>query len=323
MRTTPVPKHRPCLRIVVIVATLVFLFGHASFVGLIGICSGQDQGAEKKKKPNVNFRDPAREYQTIKRSKWSFEVEKQLLDEAPAIANKALKRLQENLDEAFRTLPKSAQPILLELKWFVLYGPKSRGGGYDNGLEYCANNAPKYRDYLDERWSRCIVVHCAENYTEISNLWALKSLLHELGHAHHKENWAEGQEDITTAWKNAIDKRLYVKDDKGKVIPKAYALTNQLEYFAELTAIYFGKCNYAPFNRADLKKYDPVGFAMIQKMWGLSKDDPVPPATKRAEEEKKTSRRESLDAWQELPIVVSSNPSGARIPRAIIPATRN
>lgn len=283
----------------------------------------QEQPPERKK-PTINFREPAREYQTVKKGRWSFEVEKQLLDEAPAIASKALKRLQDNLDEAFRILPKVAHPVLLELKLFVLYGPKSRGGGYDNGLEYCANNAPKFREYLDERWSRCIVVHCAENYTEISNLWALKSVLHELGHAHHKENWAEDQEDIKSAWKNAVDKKLYlnVKDDKGKVIPKAYALTNQLEYFAELTAIYFGRCNYAPFNRADLKKYDPVGFAMIQKMWGLSKEDPAPPATKRIDTEKKTSRRESFRVWSESSVVVASSPTRSEIPRPLALATR-
>src|SRR5439155_14741790 len=123
----------------------------------------------------------------------------------------------------------------------------------------------------------------AENYTQISSLWALKSLVHELGHAHHKENWPEDQPDIMEAWKNAVDKKLYVnvKEDTGKTIPKAYALTNQLEYFAELTAIYFARCNYAPFNRTELKKYDPVGYTMIQKMWGLSKNDPAPPALEK------------------------------------------
>lgn len=309
----------------IVSALLFLLLNSVALVRSTGFCSGQDQAPARGKKPTINFREPAREYQTVKKGRWSFEVEKQLLDEAPAVASKTLKRLQENLDEAIRSVPKPAQPILLELQWFVLYGPKSRGGGYDNGLEYCANNAPKFRPNLDERWSRCIVVHCAENYTEISNLWALKSVLHELGHAHHKENWAEGQEDIKAAWQNAIDKKLYVnvKDDKGKVIPKAYALTNQLEYFAELTAIYFGKCNYAPFNRADLKKYDPVGYAMIQKMWGLSKDDPAPPATKRTEPEKKTSSCERWDAWSVLSFVAASSPSRIETPRVIVLASRS
>lgn len=246
--------------------------------------SSAQNAAGPSKKPIIDFRTPSREYKTLQRGKWSFEVEKQLLDEAPTVASKALRRLQGNLDKAFRLLPKSSHPVLLEVKWYMLYGPKSRGGGHDNGLEYCARNAPRYRQNLDERWSNCILVHCADNYAKISNLWALKAVLHELGHAHHKENWAERQEDIMLAWQAAMDRKLYlnVRDDKGKLIPKAYASVNQLEYFAELTAIYFGRCNYAPFRRAELEKYDPIGYAMIEKMWGLSEDNPAPPATKRA-----------------------------------------
>jgi hypothetical protein len=34
-----------------------------------------------------------------------------------------------------------------------------------------------------------------------------------------------------------------------------------------------------------LKKYDPIGYAMIQKMWGLSKNDPPPEATQRKKDE--------------------------------------
>jgi hypothetical protein len=246
--------------------------------------AGQGEASARRIKSGVNFREPAREYQTVALGGWSFEVETQLLTDEPNVADKALKRLRENLDRAFQALPKAAHPALLELKWFVLYGPKSRGGGYDNGLAYFAKDAPKFRDHLDERWSRCIVIYCAENYTKLSDLWALKSVVHELGHAHHKENWAENQEDILAAWRNAVDKKLYrnVRDDQGGVIPQAYALANHLEYFAELTAIYFARGNYAPFNRDELKTYDPAGHAMIEKMWGLSKDEPPPLAIRRA-----------------------------------------
>lgn len=263
----------------IVVITVATLIGATVVSSDPFMISANDDDAAAKKKPIINYRDPVRVYQTVKRGKWEFEVEKQLIDEAPAIATQAVKRYQENLDEAFRLLPKPALPVLQELKFFVLYGPKAKGGGHDNGMRYYAHNAPKFHQELDERWSSCVVINCAENYTKLSNLWALKAVLHELGHAHHKENWLEKQEDIMAAWKNAVDKKLYlnVKDEKGKVIPKAYAMVNQLEYFAELTAMYFGRCNYAPFNRTELKKYDPVGYAMIQKMWGLNKDDPAPP----------------------------------------------
>ncbi|MGP0068554.1 MAG: hypothetical protein ACLQGP_33765 [Isosphaeraceae bacterium] len=52
-----------------------------------------------------------------------------------------------------------------------------------------------------------------------------------------------------------------------KHLERAYAITNQLEYFAELSCMYFVQCNSKPSDRAQLKDYDPVGYAMIRKMW--------------------------------------------------------
>ena len=270
-------------RVAIWLRTLTLLIWVVVQVGVPVVNLGQEQVPVRKKKPKHDFRAVEREYQTIKRGRWSFEVEKQLIDEAPAVATAAVKRLELNLNKVFTLIPKPTHEKMRELKYFVLYGSKSRGGGYNDGLQYCGKNGPKEHPNLDEPWERCILIHCAENYSKLSDLWALKAVLHELGHAHHKENWPEKQPDILDAWKNAVDQGLYlnVRDEKGKAFPKAYALTNQLEYFAELTAMYFGRCNYAPVNRIELKKYDPIGYAMIQKMWGLSKDDPPPEATQR------------------------------------------
>ena len=54
---------------------------------------------------------------------------------------------------------------------------------------------------------------------------------------------------------------------RGRRSIRRYALTNQLEFFAELSCMYFIKCNYEPSDRRQLKAYDPVGYAMIRKMW--------------------------------------------------------
>ncbi|MFT3883249.1 MAG: hypothetical protein QM703_26800 [Gemmatales bacterium] len=108
---------------------------------------------------------------------------------------------------------------------------------------------------------------------QISDFWAIKALVHELAHAHHLEQWPEDQPDILQAWNKAMKAGLYhgVKDDEGKKVAKAYAAVNQLEYFAELSSMYFVGCNYQPFSRKELAVYDPVGYAMIEKMWGLKK----------------------------------------------------
>jgi hypothetical protein len=49
---------------------------------------------------------------------------------------------------------------------------------------------------------------------------------------------------------------------------KAYALTNAKEYFAELSEAYFGKNDYYPFTRDELKKHDRRGFELMEEIWG-------------------------------------------------------
>lgn len=246
---------------------------------------GQESTATRSKKPTIDFRAVKRDYRTVTKGKWSFEVEQQLIDEAPAIAAGAVARLELNLNMIFRLIPPATRKPLTEIKLFVLYGSKSRGGGYDNGLQYCSENAPKNHQNLDERWSRCVLIHCAENYAKLDDIWALKALLHEYGHARHLENWPKKEPELKTAWENAVNSGLYknMRDYKGEFVQDAYARENELEYIAELSVMYFAKNVYAPFDRAALKKYDPAGYAIVQKVWGLGK-----PAT-ATKAEKKTA----------------------------------
>ena len=71
-----------------------------------------------------------------------------------------------------------------------------------------------------------------------------------------------------------------VKDVNGAILESAYARQNQLEYFAELSCAYFWRGEYEPFDRAALRQYDPGGFAIIEKMWGVN--SPPPPSSPRA-----------------------------------------
>ena len=126
-----------------------------------------------------------------------------------------------------------------------------------------------------------LVAGCAENYARTSDFLGLKGRSSdEFAHAHQLERWPEDQPDIMRAWENATKHRLYqgVNDDRGKTVDKAYAATNQLEYFAELSCMYFVGCNYQPFDRRELRAYDPVGYAMIEKMWALKSRDTSPSA---------------------------------------------
>jgi hypothetical protein len=50
---------------------------------------------------------------------------------------------------------------------------------------------------------------------------------------------------------------------------RAYALTNDREYFAETTEAFFGRNDFFPFDRAELERADPAACEMLRQAWGL------------------------------------------------------
>jgi len=226
------------------------------------------------KQTPVDFNHPPREYVASQAHGWSILVEKQLVDEASELADKALARLKSNLDKMAGLFPKSALPDLRRVKVFLMYGPRATAGGRGNGLEYFQRTAPKHYDWLDPRMGSSIAVFCAENYTQLSDSWALKSLVHEFAHAQHLEHWPEARADIYDTWERAVKAGLYqtVRPEDKDVFNPNYAARNHLEYFAELSAMYFVGVEYFPRDRAGLKAYDPAGYALIEKLWGIGEE---------------------------------------------------
>lgn len=97
--------------------------------------------------------------------------------------------------------------------------------------------------------------------------WAV---LHEFAHFYHLLVLGADNAAILDAYHHAEAQHLYerVEHYDGRLV-RAYALTNEKEYFAELTEAYFGRSDYYPFTHDQLETYDPVGFAMVRDLWGL------------------------------------------------------
>lgn len=183
----------------------------------------------------------------------------------------AAARMQQNFEAGLAHYPLHARPQLRSMKLYVMQGPEAPGGGRDNGMAYFRKNESLFHDDTDPHWSHAMVCWCAKNYLDQNELWALKVVMHELAHAYHLTHYPEQEPSLLQAWQHAKASGLYrnVLDEKGQRLSEAYALTNQLEYFAELSVMYFGRCNYAPQDRAALLEYDPQGYAVIEKLWKL------------------------------------------------------
>jgi hypothetical protein len=93
-------------------------------------------------------------------------------------------------------------------------------------------------------------------------------VIHELAHAYHFHFLGSENPEIKSAYLNAIQQNLY--SEVAYVLGgqrKAYALTNHIEYFAEITEAYLGKNDYFPFGRQDLLEYDYEGFQVVKDIW--------------------------------------------------------
>jgi alpha-L-fucosidase 2 len=94
-------------------------------------------------------------------------------------------------------------------------------------------------------------------------------VLHELAHAYHDQVLGFENPQILKAYEGF--KRSGRGDAAllydGKRV-RHYGLTDQKEFFAEMTEAYFGLNDFFPFNRAELMTAEPEIFALMERIWG-------------------------------------------------------
>ena len=93
-------------------------------------------------------------------------------------------------------------------------------------------------------------------------------ILHELAHAYHDQVLGFEEPRIKEAYERYKksghgDKTLLFNGTRVK----HYALTNQMEFFAEMTEAYFGANDFFPFNRAELKESEPEIYELLSNIW--------------------------------------------------------
>lgn len=233
-------------------------------------CATDEQSTVKlvSKSQPVNYRFPARNYRQLS-GDWRifYESNMPVLDEK--LFTSASEKLLDALNRIESQLPQAAVQRLKALKIYLMWGEASPQGGEKSGMRFVRTGEPSRYPHYDPAWENAIIIYSATNLMYLSDLWTQKALTHEMAHAWHILNWPEKHPAIVKPWEQAKSQGLYqnVKDAKGQSIAQAYALKNQLEYFAELSAIYFVGGNYHPFDRAGLSVYDPGGLQMVESFW--------------------------------------------------------
>lgn len=182
-------------------------------------------------------------------------------------AKEALKELRSQLRKITKVLP--AQPLkkLRKVRIWVEWEKKKRGAAeYHPSAGWLKKNG-----YPPEK-VHCVEINNVRHFVQWSRRTQPWMVLHELAHAYHFQVLGGDHAGIKAAYKQAAERKLYESVPfvhGGK--RKAYALTNAKEYFAEISEAYFGKNDFYPYTRDELREHDPVGFRVLEQVWGGKK----------------------------------------------------
>jgi hypothetical protein len=122
-----------------------------------------------------------------------------------------------------------------------------------------------------EKLAQCVHIPNADQFVApfetYRQPWAV---MHELAHAYHHQVLTYEDARIKAAYERfkaggRYEKTLFVT---GRT-ERQYALTNEKEFFAEMTEAYFGVNDFFPFVTGELKREEPELYSLLRDIWGL------------------------------------------------------
>lgn len=177
----------------------------------------------------------------------------------------ALAKLEDQLKLVVAAVPRTALPTLRKVKIFI----EDNNPGFPCACYHPSAEWLKQNGYnLDKVDS--VEISNTTNFVEWVDLNQPYMVLHELAHGFHDLKFGYGNAEIESVYQKALKSGRYdsVEHNLGGK-KRAYALNNQMEYFAELSEAYFGRNDFQPFNRQELATFDPEGYALIEKWWAV------------------------------------------------------
>ena len=218
---------------------------------------------------------------------WPARLEPNCFDD-----DKELKQLFCNhIKHAVSCLPEHARNKLIDntplfINKSLKYGPAAcpiKGRGM------CFHPSPHtWLEDMGMSTDKCeaIEIYQASEYWDDHDCWGPGGVfVHEMSHAYHWKCVKDGYDnkEIKNCYDQAMKEGLYncvkVHGPQGPVA-KAYASTNQMEYFAELSTAFLGGLDgdgeynkWYPFNRSQVREHDPRAYKMLQRIWKVDCED--------------------------------------------------
>ena len=206
--------------------------------------------------------DPTSAYAVERIEGWDVYFHRRLLDGDPKLAERARTEMTRQLAAIVKALPADKVEQLRRTKiWVERLHPKFPCACYHPSVDWLRENDfnPEKVDSVD--------ISNPEHFVEWSKQqpWMM---LHELAHGYHDQILKHGNRSVRKAYERAKSSGDFekIRHVDGRSV-RHYALNNDEEYFAETTEAFFGKNDFFPFNRAELKEFDPDGYALMQEVW--------------------------------------------------------
>ena len=197
---------------------------------------------------------------------WTVRVDDRLLQgDAAPLGERALKLLTARLVAITIVVP---EPALAKLRAITIEFDLDYGGL--RHMQYHPN-AGWLKDHgYSETLAKCVHIPDAEAFlSPYENYRMPWVVLHELAHGYHDQVLGFDEPRIRAAWKKFCDSGKYksVLTSPGPM-REHYGLTNEKEFFAEMTECYFGSNDFYPFVTGELKQAEPEIFDLLVELWG-------------------------------------------------------
>ena len=244
-------KFAPVVSLLILVALAVAIFASES-------------SPPKSTAENESFA-PTDRYEVREIRGWRVLVHQDLPRQEPELCEQTLELLSHHLYDITRKLPADA---LAKLRQITIW------------VENAEPHHPCMAFHPDPGWLRehgmnpekagCVEIANARNFLG----WTQDQpamVLHELAHGYHHRFLEHGFDnpEVLAAYHHALDTKLYDSVlRRGNTVERAYAATNQMEYFAETTESFFGTNDFYPFVRVELQRHDPQMYELLKKLWG-------------------------------------------------------
>ncbi|MGC1272107.1 MAG: metallopeptidase [Planctomycetaceae bacterium] len=224
--------------------------------------------------------DPTDHYRSQTIEGWTVRVSNRFEGEEPKLLADVLAELRRQLVAIKTAVPAPAIEDLRKVEiWAEVNDP----------LFPCMCYHP------DERWLRAHGVNPRKTgHVELANArnflsWTRHQpwmVMHELAHGYHDRFLTDGYANTTIAGALAKGKgagRYGEVDHVAGSKRQHYAATNPMEYFAEGSEAYFGKNDFYPFDRKQLREYDPELVPLLEELWRVERRTTNDGTTEQAE----------------------------------------